>query len=216
MERVWVNIGDDCFSPKSNGTNLHVNYMYCNGTHGQSMGSVGQYSGEKSFIQDDIIENVWLLNGDYGACIKTWAGKDVGYGFVDNVTFRNFWQANNEYTAFLDSCYFNIDEETCAKYPSGMNITNIRFENFTGTSSGRHGRAVARLTCSSNPDAVCKNIIFENFNVTSPCGEPAVVLCDGISGSIGIDCTSADSEEGKAALADTCLQGTALINHSPW
>ena len=35
VERVWVDIGDDCFSPKSNATDLHVNTMYCNGTHGQ-------------------------------------------------------------------------------------------------------------------------------------------------------------------------------------
>lgn len=31
VERAWVNIGDDCFSPKSNATNIHVNTMYCNG-----------------------------------------------------------------------------------------------------------------------------------------------------------------------------------------
>jgi galacturan 1,4-alpha-galacturonidase len=31
VERAWVNIGDDCFSPKSNATNLHVDTMYCNG-----------------------------------------------------------------------------------------------------------------------------------------------------------------------------------------
>ena len=108
VERAWVNIGDDCFSPKSNATDIHVNTMYCNGTHGQSMGSVGQYAGEKSFIKDVVIENVWLLNGQHGARLKTWAGPDVGYGFIDNVTFRNFWQANNEYAAFLDSCYFNV------------------------------------------------------------------------------------------------------------
>lgn len=52
------------------------------------MGSLGQYAGEMSFVQDVLIENVWLLNGDNGARIKTWAGPDVGYGFVDNVTFR--------------------------------------------------------------------------------------------------------------------------------
>jgi galacturan 1,4-alpha-galacturonidase len=72
------------------------------------MGSVGQYEGEYSYIQDVVIENVWLLNGQHGARIKTWAGPDVGYGFVNNVTFRNFWQAANEYSAFLDSCYFNV------------------------------------------------------------------------------------------------------------
>lgn len=71
------------------------------------MGSVGQYAGEKSFIKDVVIENMWMLNGQHSARIKTWAGPNVGYGFVDNITFRNFWNANNEYAGFLDSCYFN-------------------------------------------------------------------------------------------------------------
>lgn len=51
VERTWVNIGDDCFSPKSNASDVHVDTMYCNGTHGQSMGSIGQYAGEKSIIE---------------------------------------------------------------------------------------------------------------------------------------------------------------------
>ncbi|KAF7554249.1 hypothetical protein G7046_g6869 [Stylonectria norvegica] len=216
VERTWVNIGDDCFSPKSNATDIHVNHMYCNGTHGQSMGSLGQYKGEKSFVQDVVIENVWLLNGQHGARLKTWAGPDVGYGFIDNVTFRNFWNANNEYTAFIDSCYFNIDTEECAQYPSQMNITNILFQNFTGTTSGKYGRAVARLTCSTNPDAVCENIRFENFDVTSPCGGPPVVICDGISGHIGVDCVSATSDEGKAALADKCKAPLATASSFPF
>ena len=108
IERAWVDIGDDCFSPKSNATNVYVNTMYCNGTHGQSMGSIGQYKGEKSFIKDVHIENIWMLNGQHSARLKTWAGEDAGYGFVDNVTFKNFWNGNNEYAAFLDSCYFNV------------------------------------------------------------------------------------------------------------
>ncbi|KAK7420395.1 hypothetical protein QQX98_002818 [Neonectria punicea] len=213
VERAWVNIGDDCFSPKSNATDIHVDTMYCNGTHGQSMGSLGQYKGEKSFVQDVVIENVWLLNGQHGARLKTWAGPDVGYGFIDNVTFRNFWSANNEYSAFIDSCYFNIDSQTCAEYPSQMNITNILFQNFTGYTSGKYGRAVAKLTCSTNPNAVCENIKFEDFNVESPCGE-AVIICDGVS-DIGVDCVHLESDEAKAALADKCSVPMASASPFP-
>ncbi|KAI1109543.1 family 28 glycosyl hydrolase [Nemania sp. NC0429] len=212
VKRTWVDIGDDCFSPKSNASNIHVDTMYCNGTHGQSMGSLGQYKGEKSFVQDVVIENVWLLNGQHGARLKTWAGPDVGYGFIDNVTFRNFYQANNEYSAFIDSCYFNIDSKTCAQYPSQMNITNIVFENFSGYTSGKYGRAVAQLTCSTNPNAVCDNIKFKNFKVKSPCGGDPVVICDGIKGDIGIPCVKADSAEARAALAQTCSVPLATID----
>ena len=127
VERAWIDIGDDCFSPKSNATDIHVDTMYCNGTHGQSIGSLGQYKGEFSYVKDVVIENLWMLNGQHASRLKTWAGPDVGYGFIDNVTFRNFYGGNNEYTAFIDSCYFNIEAETCNKYPSQMNISNILF-----------------------------------------------------------------------------------------
>lgn len=92
-----------------------------------------------------------------------------------------------------------------------MNITNVVFENFSGYTSGKYGRAVARLTCSTNPNAVCDNIKFKNFNVTSPCGGP-VVICDGIKGDIGIPCVKADSAEARAALAETCSVPLATIS----
>ncbi|KAK1656228.1 family 28 glycosyl hydrolase [Colletotrichum phormii] len=217
IERVWVNIDDDCFSPKSNNTNLYVNTMYCNGTHGQSIGSLGQYAGEMSYVKDVHIENVWMLNGDYsGARIKTWAGPNVGYGFVDNVTYKNFWVARMDYGIILDSCYFNINETTCEQYPSGMNVSNVLFENFTGYTSGIYGNAVAKLTCSTNPDAVCHNIKFKNFNVTSPCGGEPVIICDGVDGGIDTPCVSIDSDEAKAALAAKCQTPLASINEKPW
>ncbi|RBQ72134.1 hypothetical protein VDGD_05992 [Verticillium dahliae] len=216
VERAWVNIGDDCFSPKSNATDIHVDTMYCNGTHGQSMGSIGQYQGEKSFIQDVVIENVWMLNGQHSARLKSWAGEKAGYGFINNVTFRNFWNANNEYAAFLDSCYFQINSTTCAQFPSKVDISNVLFENFTGTTSGKYGRAVARLTCSSSPNAVCENIRFKDFNVQSPCGGPPVILCDGIKDGVGAPCVSATSDEGKAALKAKCTSPLAELPARPW
>lgn len=85
-----------------------------------------------------------------------------------------------------------------------MNITNVLFENFQGYSSGKYGRAVAKLTCSTNPNAVCDNIRFRNFNVTSPCGGPPVILCDGIKGGVGMPCVASNSSEATAALRSKC------------
>lgn len=101
-----------------------------------------------------------------------------------------------------------VNATECAASPSQVNITNITFENFSGYTSGKYGRAVARLTCSTNPDAVCDNIVFKNFTVTSPCGgtsnnNNAVVICDGIS-DLGWPCVNSTSAEAVAALADTC------------
>lgn len=94
-----------------------------------------------------------------------------------------------------------------------MNITNIAFENFSGYTSGKYGLAVAQLTCSTNPSAVCENITFKNFTVTSPCGDP-VIICDGIKGDTGTDCISSDTAEAKAALSKTCSVPLATASPS--
>ncbi|KAM0271906.1 hypothetical protein ACHAQH_008908 [Verticillium albo-atrum] len=234
IERVWVDVGDDCFSPKSNGTNIHVNHMYCNGTHGQSIGSLGEHKGVMSYVENVVIENVWMLNGGHGGRIKVWAGPTAGHGYVNNVTFRNFWNANNEWVAFLDSCYWNasplhsppsstntdntqINAQTCQEHPAGMSITNILFENFTGTTRGNRGRAVAKLTCSTSPDAVCDNIRFRNFDVRSPCGGTAIAICDGVTGDTGdLPCYPSDSAEARAALRDTCVGEKSDYVGKPW
>ncbi|KAL9562770.1 hypothetical protein ACKAV7_012956 [Fusarium commune] len=210
-ERTWVNIDDDCFSPKPNSSDLYVNTMYCNGTHGQSMGSLGQYKGEVSNVYNVHIENVWMMNGDYSAARI----KDVTNDLC-STDIRNFWVARMDYGIFLDSCYFNISAEECNSHPSGMQITNIHFENFTGYTSGVYGNAVARLSCSAAEDAICANITVKDFNVKTPCGGDPVVICDGMHGDIGVDCVPYDCDEAKAALNAKCKTPMAAIDTDPW
>ncbi|THZ10982.1 glycoside hydrolase family 28 protein [Aureobasidium pullulans] len=183
-----VNVGDDCFSPKPNTTNIYVENLWCNGTHGVSMGSIGQYPGVKDYISNAYLKNITLLNGQNGARLKAWAGPTAGYGYIDNVTYENVHIENTDAPIVLDQCYFNINETTCAAYPSNVNITNIKFINFTGSSSGKDGRVVADLTCS--PGATCSEILLEDINLTSPNGT-AEIVCNNIQGDIGVDCISA-------------------------
>ncbi|OGE48943.1 hypothetical protein PENARI_c024G01034 [Penicillium arizonense] len=185
-----VDIGDDCFSPKPNTTNIFVQNLWCNNTHGVSMGSIGQYSGVQDFIENAWIENVTLLNGQTGARLKAWAGPNVGYGRINNITYKNIHIENTDKPIVLDQCYFNINATTCAEYPSAVNITNITFENIYGTSSGAEDEVVADLTCS--PNAVCSDIHLKNINLVSPDGG-SEIICDGIQGDIGVECVSTTS-----------------------
>lgn len=50
-----INNGDDCVSFKPNSTEIVVQNLHCNGSHGISVGSLGQYAGEV-----DIVENVYV------------------------------------------------------------------------------------------------------------------------------------------------------------
>jgi len=70
-------------------------------------------------------------------------------------------------------------------------MQDILFKNFSGSSSGKNGRRVARLVCS--PNAVCSNIKLENINLTSPKGSPPIVVCDGIKGDVGVPCEPAST-----------------------
>jgi len=70
-------------------------------------------------------------------------------------------------------------------------MIDIVFQNFTGSSSGKNGRKVAKLVCS--PNAVCSNIKLEGIDLTSPKGGSPVIICDGIKGSIGVDCVPANT-----------------------
>ena len=190
-----VDIGDDCFSPKPNTSNIYVENLWCNGTHGVSMGSIGQYPGTLDYIENAYIRNVTLLNGQNGARLKAWAGPNVGYGYINNITFQDFIIGNTDNPIVLDQCYFNVNASTCAAYPSRVNITNVLFENISGTSSGKEGRVVADLTCS--PDAVCSDIKLSNVDLTSPAGSPPEIVCSNIQGDIGVPCNSTASTQSE-------------------
>ncbi|KAK2766999.1 hypothetical protein FQN54_006316 [Arachnomyces sp. PD_36] len=194
-----VDVGDDCFSPKPNTSNILVQNLWCNNTHGVSMGSIGQYPGVLDYIEHAHIENVTLLNGQNGARLKAWAGPDVGYGRIHNITFKDIHVENTDNPIVLDQCYFDIEEEVCAEFPSEVDISDILFSNIYGTSSGKEGRVVADLTCS--PNAVCTNIELEDIELSSPEGDPPVVVCDGIDGDIGVDCVSSGDVEKRGKLS---------------
>jgi hypothetical protein len=127
---------------------------------------------------------------------KAWAGPNVGYGYIDNITYKDIHIENTDSPVVLDQCYFNINQTTCAQYPSKVNITNVNFINITGTSSGKAGNVVADLTCS--PGATCNGIHLEGINITSPSGGTPVIVCENIQGDIGVDCvSSANSTSAK-------------------
>lgn len=112
----------------------------------------------------------------------------MGYGRINNITYRNIHIENTDNPVVLDQCYFDVNATECAAYPSQVNVTNIVFDNVDGTSSGKEGKVVVDLTCS--PNAVCSDIHLSNINITSPAGSPPEIICDGVQGDIGVSCQS--------------------------
>ncbi|KKY14436.1 putative extracellular exo-polygalacturonase [Diplodia seriata] len=173
IQNSSVTNGDDCVSFKPNSTNILVQNMSCNGTHGMSVGSLGQYPGRVDYVENVLVRNAAMYNSSEGARIKVWpdafseksatlAGGG-GRGRVRNVTYDGMWLDNVDYGLTVTQCYGQDDEEECFKHPSKLNITDVTFRNVRGRSNRVFSPIVAHLVCSS-PDT-CSNIVAENIDI---------------------------------------------------
>ncbi|EIM85113.1 glycoside hydrolase family 28 protein [Stereum hirsutum FP-91666 SS1] len=178
-----INNGDDCVSWKPNSTNMIVANLVCNGSHGISVGSLGQYPQFFDIVENVTATNVTMSNAQNGARIKAWAGAGVGGGIVKNITFELFFETNVDNPIIIDQCYMT-DEDECAANPSNTFIQDVWFNNITGTSSGAEDSTVASLSCS--PDSRCSDINVNDISLAPPSSEgDATYTCqnDNVTGN---------------------------------
>jgi galacturan 1,4-alpha-galacturonidase len=62
IQNSYINNGDDCVSFKPNSTNILVQNLECIGSHGISVGSLGQYIGEYDIVENIYVYNISLFN----------------------------------------------------------------------------------------------------------------------------------------------------------
>ncbi|CAK5284442.1 unnamed protein product [Mycena citricolor] len=177
IKNSFINNGDDCVSFKPNATNMIVSHLNCNGSHGISVGSLGQFAGMFDIVENVIAEFVcpdiqWLYilnpasssvtmsNAQNGARIKAWAGAGVGSGIVKNITFSNFIESNVDHPIVIDQCYMTSASD-CTKNPSNVFIQDVFFNSISGTGSSA---TVATLSCS--PGARCSDVNVNNITLT--------------------------------------------------
>lgn len=166
----------DCVSFKPNSTSILVESLWCNGSHGISVGSLGQYEGEYDIVTDIYVTDISMHNASDGARIKVWPNAPSalsgdlqgggGSGEVNNITFENFLIDNVDYAIEVTQCYGQKNLTLCLEYPSPLTITNVVLRNFTGTTSDKYSPDIAAFLCSS--EEVCKNITAVDINVLSP------------------------------------------------
>lgn len=127
IQNSTVTNGDDCVSFKPNATNILVQNLSCNGTHGISVGSLGQYPERVDIVENILVRNVSMYNSSEGARIKVWPDAfneksanlkgGGGSGSVRNVTYDGMWLDNVDYGITITQCYGQDDEEECFKHP---------------------------------------------------------------------------------------------------
>ncbi|KAI8946979.1 polygalacturonase [Xylaria longipes] len=190
---------DDCVSFKPNSTNIIVQNLQCNGSHGISVGSLGQYQGEYDIVEDVYVYNISMSNASDGARIKIWPGvppnttgssSGGGAGYVRNITYELFYNTNNDWAIELTQCYFASSQEACKQYPAVLQLEDILFKDFHGMTSKKHDPQVGTLVCSD--PSVCKNVRAENIAVLPPSAATAEWVCTNMDeGLLDINCVAA-------------------------
>ena len=122
-----INNGDDCVSFKPNATDLLVQNMHCNGSHGISVGSLGRYIGETDIVENVLVRNVSMFNASDGARIKVWPGVPSelsgdlqgggGTGMVNNITYDGVYIDNVDYGIEITQCYGQSNLTLCNEFP---------------------------------------------------------------------------------------------------
>ncbi|KAF4953244.1 hypothetical protein FSARC_12438 [Fusarium sarcochroum] len=187
IQNSVINHDDDCVSFKPNSTNIIVQGLHCNGSHGISVGSLGNYPYQYDIVSDLFIYNNTMANTTTAARLKVWPGAEAkktgnppwvgggGKGYVRNVTYDTMINDNNDLAIQIDQCYGAINASECEKYPSGVTLTDVTFRNIWGTSNGAKDPVVGQLICSSEES--CDNISAENVTLTNPSGKEPQWKC---------------------------------------
>ncbi|KAJ4364121.1 Exopolygalacturonase [Neocucurbitaria cava] len=206
IQNSHINNGDDCVSFKPNSTNILVQNLWCNGSHGISVGSLGQYVGEVDYVKNVYVYNVSMSNASDGARIKVWPGSasalsgDLqgggGSGAVQNITYDTMVLSNVDYAIEITQCYGQKNITLCNEYPSNLTISDITIKNFSGTTSKTYDPLIGYLVCSS--PTVCSDINIENVNVKSPSGTN-LYTCGSITGiESQVNCTTNGTKGGNS------------------
>ena len=104
-----------------------VQNLHCNGSHGISVGSLGQYVGETDIVENVYVYNISMFNASDGARIKVWPGSPAelsgdlqgggGTGSVKNVTYDTMSVSNVDYAIEITQCYGQSNFTLCNEYP---------------------------------------------------------------------------------------------------
>ncbi|KAJ5127711.1 hypothetical protein N7448_008490 [Penicillium atrosanguineum] len=187
ITNVSVTNDDDCVAFKPGADGVTVTDITCTGSHGLSVGSLGKSS-------DDTVKNVYIsgatmINSTKAVGIKTYpSGGSHGLSTVTNVTWTNVHVEGCDYAIQIQSCY-GEGADYCEEYPGDAVLTDIVFDGFSGTTSGKYDDVTGNLDCGK--DGSC-GITISSYTVVAPDGKNEV-LCANTPEGLGVSCTSGAS-----------------------
>ncbi|ETN42478.1 uncharacterized protein HMPREF1541_01634 [Cyphellophora europaea CBS 101466] len=175
FENWDVTNGDDCIAVKGNSTNITIRNATCHHGNGMTIGSVGEYPEWPDYVENILFEDVKLFGTEEGAYIKIWqgepsgdsdngAGGGGGSGYVKNVTFRNFELTDVPLPIQISQCIYTEGSGKCDS--SKMQVANITWENFKGTSRFNIAASIHCVKTHPCPGLYFKDVDLKSVNET--------------------------------------------------
>jgi len=151
---VTVYNQDDCVAVNS-GSDMVFENLYCDGSHGLSIGSIS--SGVT--VNNITFKDSSVVNGENGCRIKTDAGDDDST--VSDVTYSNIYVENiSDYAIDVQQDYENGDPT--GDPTSGIIVSGITFESISGSVAS--GGYEYYILCGST--ASCTDFTWSNIDIT--------------------------------------------------
>ncbi|KAG6813861.1 hypothetical protein H0H92_006268 [Tricholoma furcatifolium] len=162
ISNVTVSNQDDCVAFKANANYVTVTDITCSGSHGLSVGSLGESNND--VVQNIYVNGATMINSTKATGIKLYDGSSGhGVATVKNVTFSNIVVQSSDYAAQIQVCYDS--SSTCV--PSSHIIEDVYWTGISGTTSSEYDPVVANLDCPA--DGTC-DIYLSDFTVKAPSG----------------------------------------------
>ncbi|KAJ3708850.1 hypothetical protein LUZ61_012555 [Rhynchospora tenuis] len=154
---LFISDGDDCISIGNGTSNVDIDGVSCGPGHGISIGSLGEDQSTAT-VEKISVSNSHFFNTTNGARIKTWQG---GKGYVRSISYDNISFTNVTNPIIIDQ-YYCLTDNGCPPQKSAVQISNVKYNNFWGTSSKDYA---VTLNCSKT--VACTDIHLTNINITT-------------------------------------------------
>ncbi|KAF7123745.1 hypothetical protein RHSIM_Rhsim12G0013300 [Rhododendron simsii] len=207
-----IKTGDDCISLNTGCSYVNITGVHCGPGHGISIGSLGK-DGSKGTAEEVNVVNCTFVGTQNAARIKTWQG---GSGFAKKILFKDITLVESKNPILINQ-YYCDGAKNCKNQTSAVEISDISFIRFTGTSATQ---VAVQLLCSESfQENENTGDVVHASSVIQDWGRPGGPLSPGLSVLDGINITpSANAGGGKyGGLSSKCINahGTSSDSNMP-
>ena len=174
---------DDCVAFKPGANYVTVENFSCTGSHGMSVGSLGESSADT--VQNIYVSGAKMINSGKAAGIKTYSNSGGGSATVKNVTMTGFTVENCDYAIQLQPCYPSSGTSACTGKETAQ-LSGVIFSGFSGTTSSKESPVTSVIDC---PDSGSCGVTISGYSVKPPSGT-GEIECTHQPSNLGVTCSS--------------------------